>query len=132
MTTSIHDVPGTQTVTTRVPAHAAGDATASHLVFVAPFTCRVRAVQVTASAGVTGANTNTFNLNVIRRPGTTELGNRDFTSGTNLAAFTPTDVYRPATPPILEAGQVLDLQRELVGTGLATPELLATVEFEGA
>ena len=132
MVTAIHDIPGALTANVAVPARAAGDATASHVVFLAPFRCRVRSVAVVPAAAITGANTNYANFNLILRPANTELANIDFTSGVDRAAFVPFMLYQPTAPVELAAGTVLDLQRELVGSGIATPALLVVVTYEGA
>lgn len=135
MASSIHDIPGAHRATAYLSAAAAGDATDEEVVFVAPFACKVRKVTVVPAAAVTGANTNSRNINLINRgtdgSGTTELANRDYLSGTNESKAVARDLYAPATYLALAAGVVLAVQSELVGTGLALPSFHVVVEFEG-
>lgn len=118
----------------RVPSHAAADVTADHVIFRAPFACKIRAVSIVPSAVLTGAATNSANLNVINRGadglGTTELANRDYVSGVNEVAYVKRELYAPASPLEIAEGVVLSIQRELVGTGIVTPELHVQVEYE--
>jgi hypothetical protein len=136
MANTMHDLAGPLVQQTLIPPAAAGDATASRVVFMAPFACRIRSVTIVPAAGITGQATNTFNLNVINRgvdgASSTEVANRDYLSGTNETAYTRRVLYQPSTPLSLAAGACLDLQRELVGTGLAMPSLLVVVEYEAA
>lgn len=128
------NIPGKHTCETVVPGHAAATATEDFPVFYAPFACRVTAVRIVPGAAVTGANTNTTHLNLINRAadgaGTTEIANRDLTSGNDLTAFDNYNLYAPATPLAVVAGGVLSLQYEKVGTGLLVPGLFVIVEFE--
>lgn len=134
MTDFLQHVPGTHYHHAHVEAHAAGDATTSHVVFEAPWDCEIHKLRIIPAAAVTGANTNTFHLNLINRgtdgSGTTEIANRDYVSGTNESAYVGRDLYAPSTPLKVSKGNVLDLQRELVGTGLASPRLYIVVQFK--
>lgn len=88
-----------------------------------------------ADEDITGQNTNTFNVNLINRgtdgTGITELANRDYVSGTDESAYVERDLYAPSSYLEVSKGTVLDLQRELVGIGMASPRFLGYVEFEG-
>lgn len=121
---------------TLIAAHGAGDATTHHPIFVFPCNGRLRSVTLVAGAAITGQNSNTFNLNLINLgtdgTGTTELANRDFVSGVNLSSGSPTSLYAPATPLDCAAGIVISLQRELAGSGLATPAILVIVDWDTA
>lgn len=117
-----------------IPAAAAGDATKNWPIFFAERPCRVLSVGVVPQATITGQNTNTFHWNVINRgtagAGTTEIGNVDFVSGTNVTGFDFREIVVETAGRRLSTGEVLALQRELIGSGLAAPETLAIVVFE--
>ena len=119
-----------------VPAAAAGDATKEWPVFYADRACRILGVGVVPQATVTGADTNTFHWNVLNKGtdgnGTTEIGNVDFVAGTNADDFDYREIVAETASRRLNAGQVLSLQREKVGTGQATPEALVVVIYEYA
>lgn len=112
-----------------VPAVAAADATVAFPVLVAPAgqSLQVSRVSVTSGAAVTGGNTNTKHLNVLDN--TTEVAALDLVSGTNIAARAETALFAPATPRTLDPGDVLLVQVEQVGTGLALPPMLVVVEY---
>jgi len=120
-----------------LPAAGAGDATKEWPIFCAPDSCKVLQVQIVTQAILTGADTESMNLNLRNKGaagiGTAELGNVDFESGTDATAYDALDIladtaYADATA--LSQGDVLGLQREKVGSsGLAMPELIAIVIF---
>jgi hypothetical protein len=129
------DIPGAPyQETAYLPSHAAATATEVVPIFVAKQNCRIRKVSVVAGAAVTGQDTNTTNLNLHDRAadgaGTTEKANYDLTLGNDLAAHDEKILYQPATPFSLDAGRVLAIQFEKVGTGLLTPQMLAVVEYD--
>lgn len=100
--------------------HAAATATEARAIFVAPRACKITGVSITPDAASTGDNTNTTNLNVINKgasgSGTTEIGNLDLVTSTNLTAFDEQAITITATA--LAAGDVVALQFEKVGTGV--------------
>lgn len=107
-------------------AVAAGTATREDPIFVAPRACRVIQVSIVAQAASTGDNTNRKNLNILNKgsagSGTTEVANLDLVTGTNLVAFDEKVIPLNATfaaGVTLAAGDVLSLQTEQVGTGVA-------------
>jgi len=119
-----------------LPAAGAADVTKSTPVFTAPDNCKVLQVQIVTQAAITGANTNSMNLNLINKGaagiGATELGHIDFVSGTNSVAFDGKDLVADtaiASATELTAGDVLAVEREKVGSGLAMPEVLVIVTF---
>lgn len=130
----LHDIPGTHIAQAVIPAHGSADATTGHPIFRAPFDCTLTAVRIIAGADVTGQGTNYFNLNLINRgtsgTATTELANRDY-SGTAVTETrgVPRTLYSTATN--LSAGTILEIEREKVGTGLASPAFLVEIEYEG-
>lgn len=119
----------THVVRTTFPTIAAADATAVFPVLVADAgqPLLVKRVSVTAGAAITGADTNTKHLNVLS--GTTELSTLELTNGTDVAARTKTDLYAPATPLTLAAGETLSVQYEKIGNGIALPAFAVEVEF---
>lgn len=133
--TKFADISGALVAFATVPPHAAGDATQDHPIFRAPFACDIREVRIIPGAAVTGAATNNFNLNLkswtdAATPVATERANRDYGSGTNETAMKMRSLYKPATPLALAAGEYLSLERELVGTGLASPNIGVEIEYE--
>lgn len=138
MVSRLHDVPGTHTAFVMVPAHAAATATEALPIFKAPFACKIKAVRVVPGTAATGDNTNRTNYNLLdggsAGTGTTELGNLDYATGTDAAVGVTQDVYAPADPDdyeALAAGDVLKLQMEKVGTGVALGATLCVIEFIG-
>lgn len=118
-----------------IQAHAAGDATQDHPVFRAPFPCKLRKLTIVPGATITGQATNSFHLNVktwtdAATPVATERANRDYLSGTNEVAMKARDLYAPAAPPALAAGEYVSVERELLGTGMASPNIGVEVEIE--
>lgn len=84
----------------------------------------IDAIYFTAPSAITGTNTNYFTVNVRQlRAGSVlaTLATKAFTSGTNAAAETPVSLPTPASPVVLEAGDVVDVQLVQTGTGLAVP-----------
>lgn len=102
-----------------LPSHAAATATESITVFVADRACRVKKVDFYASAAVTGDDTNRTNLNVLHNA--TEKANYDLSTGNDLAANTKKNLYAPATPLSLAAGDRIILQFEKVASGVLVP-----------
>ncbi len=131
-----HDIAGARVHQAIVRAHAAATVTELVNIFQAPFTCAIRSVHIRPDAAITGADTDTTHVNLLNGgtvgTGTTELGNIDFTSGTDGAVGELLELFAPATPLALAAGALLKLQLEKVGNGLALPQFLAIVTFEGA
>lgn len=87
----------------------------------------VKRVSITPGAGVTGANSNTKHINVLDN--STELTSLELVLGTDLTTLTDRELYAPTSPRTLDAGDVLSVQVEQVGSGLAIPPLLVTVEY---
>lgn len=120
-----------------VPSVLAATATEAHPIFVAPFRCKipVDGVNFVPQAAVTGDNSNTKNLNVVNKgaagAGTTEVGHKDLTTGVDLVAFDKTAITLTAAT-VLEAGDVLALQVEKVGTGVLLPNLHFEISFKKA
>lgn len=121
-----------QHVTVYHPGSAAGDATEEWTLAAFDRNAVIHNVSWVPQTAVTGANTNTFHLNV-RNLGAdgattnTEIGNVDFVSGTNADALEEKNIV--TTDKRVAAGDVVTVQRELVGTGLATPEGAFVVVF---
>jgi len=115
------------------PGKAAATATESRPVFVAPADCYIIALDVIPQATITGADTNSTNLNLIDKgtagTGSTELANRDYVSGTNSTGFVKQSIYAPASPLEVSAGNVLAIELEKVGDGLIIPEMLVQVTY---
>jgi hypothetical protein len=132
---TFQDLSGVKYQFHNVQQHAAGDATQDHLIFRCATTvpCRVRKVTIVPGASITGAATNNFNLNVkswTAAGSATERANRDYASGTNETAMVSRDLYAPAAPLSIEVGGHVTLERELVGTGLASPNIGVMVEWD--
>lgn len=130
---SVHDTPGTHRAYAYVPAVDAGDSTIVYPIFYAPFTCKVTKVILVPQGDVSGNDTNRKNLNILDSgadgDGTTEIGNLDLESGTNLAALDAKEI--DVTDTQLTAGDVLSMQIELVSGGVALPTQLVIVEYVG-
>jgi hypothetical protein len=114
-------------------AVAAGTATREDPIFRAPCRCRPRQVSVTPQAGSTGDNTNRKDLNIKNKgaagAGTTIIGGVDLVTGVNLVAFDER-VIPLTSNPILETGDVLTLETEQNGTGVAVGPFVVAVDWE--
>ena len=134
MVLNLHDVPGDHHSYVHTDSVGAGDATEDQVIFVAPFDCVVTGVFVTPDAAVTGDATNTKNLNVDNKgsdgSGTTEIANLDLASGTNLVEADETTISSSITTS-LTAGDVLMVEIEQVGSGVAIPRCIYHVTYRG-
>lgn len=130
----LHDIPGTHRVFAHIPAIGAGDSTIKYPIFSAQFTCNVTDVIIVPQAAVTGNTTNRKNLNVLDAgtagAGTTEIGNLDLITSTDLVALAEQSLG--VTDTELTDGDVLVLQIELVSGGVALPAMLVITEYQGA
>jgi hypothetical protein len=124
-----------------LPAVAAATTTESHPLFVAPQKCRVTLVDIIPQAAVTGDNSNTKQLNIVNRgsagSGSTEVGNLDLTLAVNLVAMDLKNIPLAAAylDPIgveLAAGDVLALEYEKTGNGVAMPDCISQITWEPA
>lgn len=119
-----------------VAAVLAATATQQDPIFIAPCACKVTAVSIVPQAASTGDNTNTKNLNVINKgsdgTGTTEVANLDLATGVNLVAFDEKAIPLNATYTngvSLSEGDVLSLQTEKVGTGVAVGPFIVSIDY---
>jgi hypothetical protein len=115
-----------------VGPHAAATATENAGIFAIPVTGRLRKVTIYTMATITGVVTNNSNVNLKHWTGgvATEIANKDYGNGVNTTAMVPFDLYAPATPRNMAAGDALTLELEKVGTGLDLPALYAQVEYD--
>lgn len=127
----LRDLNGRVQYIAHIPAAAAADATADVAMIRLPYKCRVKKISYVALTTVTGADTNSRNINA--KVGATEIGNVDFTSGVNATAKTLKDLTLTATTANLDraAGDIVAFESEKVGTGLATTAGIVLVEIEG-
>ena len=100
--------------------HAAATATESRIIWVAPIDCVITGCSVMNPAAVTGDDTDRTNLNLLDAgaagTGTTEIGNLDLATSTDLVANVPSALSVTATA--LTAGDVIKMSYEKVGNGL--------------
>lgn len=126
---------GVQYLTAYVPAVTAKAATAPVAAIVAPFKCRIVSVEFIPLADVTGADTNSRNLNLkLTDTDGTEIANLDFAAGTDAEALAAKAFTMKGTEAqqTLAAGDVIALESELVGTdGLALPAGVLRVGVTG-
>lgn len=96
----------------------------------------VSGVSYTPDASITGVNTNTRILRVVNRGqsggGTTLVASLQFDSGVNATAGDEKALTLSGTPANLSvsAGDVLALESNAVGTGLADPGGLLQVDID--
>ena len=131
-----HAMFGEGFATAFVPAAIAGLATQTDPIFVAPCKCVVLAVAVTPQAAVVGNDAANKHLNILNAGaaggGVVEVANLDLVTGVDLVAsdlrVIPLNVTYTAGVH-MAAGDVLVLQSELVGGGVALPNLHVSVAF---
>ena len=129
-----HDFVDTITKCIKVPAQAADAATAYVAVWRAPYKCRVTGMGYVPIAAVTGADTESRNLNVDLGSTGAEVANIDLELGTDLTAKDDNALTITASGGYvdLEEGATLLLESELVGTtGLAVGLGDWTVTYKG-
>lgn len=127
---ALYGIPGTYVEQRGVATVSASTATGAVGIFVAPFRCKVTRIAYAPVSKLTGADTNSMNINVTLADGT-EVANIDFIGGVNAEKGEETDIA--ITSPInLDAGETLLVVREKVGTGLEMPLGAIIFEYEGA
>jgi len=127
---ALYGIPGTYVEQRGVSSVSASTSTGAIGIFVAPFRCRVTRIAYAPVSKLTGADTNSMNINVTLADGT-EVAHIDFTDGVNAEKGEETDIA--ITSPInLDAGETLLVVREKVGTGLEMPLGVIVFEYEGA
>lgn len=118
---TLHDIPGLHYITIPVAA-AAADATAVIGTVVMPFKARLKWAKLVSPTLVSGHGANTSNYNVLTVAATvaTERSHLDLGAGTDLVANTLTLLGTDDSLDIdLNEGDLVQLQREKVGTGSA-------------
>jgi hypothetical protein len=122
------------TLVVEIPAAAvAQGATANTPATKVPFAATVTAVEYIAAAAITGAATNNRIVTLANKgaagSGTTAVATKTFASGTNAVAAASTTVTLSATAAdlVVAAGDVLQWQSTINGTGLADPGGLVRV-----
>ncbi|MBV6425157.1 MAG: hypothetical protein NAOJABEB_02971 [Steroidobacteraceae bacterium] len=122
MVTKLHDIPGNFVDRVPLESHAAATATEKRLLWIAPFAVKIVSIVGYFDAASTGDTTNSTNINLINGGtdgiGTTEIGNIDYATGTNIAIGTAQSFYAPASPVAYAAGTHIIVQFEKVSSGL--------------
>lgn len=133
---ALRSIPGVHKETTKVVAHAAATATEQWPVFFAPFPCQILGAKVVPQTAATGNDSNTTNLNLVNKgaagSGTQEIANLDLPTGVNLTAFADSALTLTGTTAqcTLAEGDVLTLQHEKVGTGVAVGECIVEISYK--
>lgn len=130
---ALYGIPGTYVEQRGVAAASASAATGAIGIFVAPFRCKVTRIAYAPVDKLTGANTDSMNLNVTLADDT-EVAHIDFTDGVNAEKGEETEIPISGTADqmTLDAGETLLVVREKVGNGLAMPLGAIVFEYEGA
>lgn len=116
-----------------IPPTTAAAVTTQHIIAVVPESVgdqgiNVLEVNVVPQGAVAGNATNRKNLNI--NAGTDEIGNLDLNAGTNLVARTRRKIFSGMHQ--MDPGDVLVLEIEKIGTGVAIPQLLVEIVFQPA
>lgn len=131
----LRHIAGTHKIEQSVAGHATAGTADQFVLGKVPFDATVTAVYFTAAAGVSGAATNNFQLDVRNvgsdGTGTDDLASLEFASGTDATAFEPVAITLDSALVAVTAGDVLVARKVVNGTGLAMPDGVVTVEFEG-
>ena len=130
---------GWQVQQVTVDAIAAATATRRSPIFVAPFNCELGEVALINSVLATGATGTTKNINIVNGgqegAGTTELANRDLITGVNLAVGKTLifdNIQGASAEVFLTQGDIIELEYELVGGGIAIGPVIAYIAFRVA
>jgi hypothetical protein len=132
----LHDIPGVHYTFHPLPAAASGANTAYEAVCPNPFDepAYVESIDIIPIEAITGDNTNTQNYNA-DLVGGTEIANKDFPTGTNGVAGTPTAMTITGTTAqrTIAANGCILIEREEVGTAPARAfGTVARVGWKGA
>lgn len=132
----LRDIPGDQPVTGYFPGHATAATAKEAAIGRAPFSAQVTAVEFVASAAIAGQITNNFTLNVRNRGpagvGANIIATLNFTNGVNAVAQAPTSITLGAGANlVLAEGDVITVEKAIVGTGLACPDGEVIVHLKG-
>jgi len=134
---SLHDIPGGHLAIGHLPK-LADKTEGDSVVFVAPFKCKLRSVEVVSNQNWVGVNSatnyNKLVCSTVISGVETAVGTISGSpSGTPVPANTPTSIYSPSTYPTLEADDLVVLSLGTVGAGTtAAPAMTAKVIYEGA
>lgn len=131
---SLHDIPGTHVLQVTSAPIAAATATSYAAVVSMPFKAIVKWAKFVPSAAVTGNATHTQNLNVkkVVSGSATEITNKDLGAGVDLTALTAALIGTDDTLDVsLASGDLVVLEREKVGNGVALPLGTFLVGIEG-
>ena len=132
MSNTQHDLTGQVHDLISIPDIAANAATNLVAVWIAPYKCKVSAVNWIPTDAITGDNTNSFSLALLDVNASTELASKAYITGVNATAGEVVILYAPASADAVADNGVLRLKRTLVGsTGLATPCSVLEVVFQG-
>lgn len=118
-----------------VPGQATAGTVDDWVLLVAEAKLTLTAVKITPNAAITANGTNYFDLAVINKgaaaAGSTSMATRSWVA-TNSVAFVAEAMTMSATTANLNAaaGDVLDLQRTVTGTGLAMPDMLVELRYK--
>lgn len=130
------DIPGQHVEKVRTIVVGTSDATRLDAIFRALFDCRITAVSYIPDAAITGADTNTRHVNILDRgldgAGTTEIANKDYTSGIDATALNEEVIVMSLPNHALSQGDVLAVQWEEIGTGIGAPAGMFVVFYEPA
>lgn len=133
----LQDIPGDQPIIGYFPGNSTAGSAKECAIGRAPFRGVITAIEFIASAGVTGAATNNFTLNVRNRAlngaGTQVPGSLTFASGTNAVAQAPTSLTLGAASQLTcNAGDVITVEKAVNASGLACPDGEVIVHFQAA
>lgn len=124
----VEGVSETQYEVGMVPAQAQADATSVHPLLTFVEASKLLQVTINSASAVTGTAGDYRNVN-LRKNGS-EIGNIDFSLGTNHAANVADTLYTNGTGGLAcAAGATLDIQSELVAGGLAHPAWSVLISF---
>ena len=128
MSNITHDMMGEHRAKIPFPDVAAGGASNYIAMWVAPYKCKYK-VNIWFTDAVSGNTTNRFNLNLKDDAQTSEVANKDFSTGVDGAVGTAIALL--STNTNINADEAIYLQRELVSGGLATPFGIMEVVYYG-
>lgn len=128
---AVHDIPGTHYATCHVAPLLTADATAVVGIVIAPFRAVVASVEFIPHTSLSGTDTASRTFGVLN--GSTSVASLALASGVDLTALTAKTITLSATAANLNvaAGDVLEIRGTKVGNGLALPEGICRIGFQG-
>lgn len=128
----LEDIPGDHTMQASIAGNATPNAPDEFTIGILPFAAKVTGAWFIPTAAVTGAATNHMTVAVCNRlsgAGSAVVALKEFVDGVNAVAFDDTPLTLTENL-VCAKGDVLTLEKLVVGTGMPLPDGHVVVTFQ--